>query len=419
MCVGSYFTALMALAYNEKVIEIKRKNVTIAKRKKKAKKVKKAARKRKDYVVVSNRSYGNALKGTKIYFEGKKPKQLGDDGRIQFGKHILEFLNSHLKGERFRWIITQDKDEVKVERGIYCVRTSERFLRGMQSENLERSRDIKNDIVESRFASLYPRVFKNKPATPYVPGALAKTLRKDIAKNLSSDDKDAVMEFLPRFLSEEVVSSVNLLKAEAELQSLREVARYLEEQVKEIRSEHWWQTYVRNHILIIQQGYIKALDKLNVSLGDTKLPDFALVTHDMYLDILEIKKPNTKLLKKDTSRNNYYWDTEMTKAISQTENYVEMVARQADVIRSYLKDEHKLDMQVLKPRGIILAGNTNAFGPQKEKDDFRILASGLKNITVITYDELVSRLKNYIAVLEEHGSGSNKKVSKKKKRNRD
>src|SRR5690606_36531712 len=106
----------------------------------------------------------------------------------------------------------------------------------------------------------------------------------------------------------------------------------------------------------IQQGYIKALEKLNISIGDTKLPDFALVTHDMYLDVLEIKKPNTNLLKEDTSRNNFYWDTEMSKAVSQTENYLEKIGSQRDAIRSFLKDTHKLDMQVLKPRGLIRAG---------------------------------------------------------------
>src|SRR5207247_10421719 len=48
--------------------------------------------------------------------------------------------------------------------------------------------------------------------------------------------------------------------------------------------------YIQARILIMQQGYIRPVEKMNVAIGNTKFPDFALVTHDNYLDILEIKK---------------------------------------------------------------------------------------------------------------------------------
>jgi antiviral defense system Shedu protein SduA len=82
-------------------------------------------------------------------------------------------------------------------------------------------------------------------------------------------------------------------------------------------------------------------------------------------------------------------------------NLIEAVGRQADALRSYFKDQHKLEMKALRPRGIILVGDTRRFGGQKEKDDLRLLSQGIKNITILTYDELLTRLKNYIAVLEE------------------
>ena len=49
---------------------------------------------KKNYVIVNNKSYGYSLKGIKIYFEGKKPKSLSKDGKINFGKHILEILTA-------------------------------------------------------------------------------------------------------------------------------------------------------------------------------------------------------------------------------------------------------------------------------------------------------------------------------------
>jgi hypothetical protein len=260
---------------------------------------------------------------------------------------------------------------------------------------------MKNDIVGNAFAALFPMDFEKSDSAVYVPGILSNILTKDVLTRLSNEDKDALRAILPDFISSESVASVNLLKAEAQIQSLKELVADMEKALSENKSESWWQTYIKSKILIIQQGYIKALDKLNVAVGETKYPDFSLLTHDSYLDILEIKKPSTPLLKKDDGRGNYYWDSEISKAIIQVENYIENVSKQGTQITVYLRDRHKIDIQVLRPRGIIVAGNRNTLIEQKEKDDFRLLSHSLKNITVLTYDELLTRLRNYIEVLEE------------------
>ncbi len=356
--------------------------------------------KKKNYIIVKNKSYGKKLIGTKIYYEGKKPNHLKNDGSIRFGKNILEFLNSKFKDNKYRWIITKEEDSIKQERGIYRVRTSTKLLDRMNSEFYERNRDIKNDIIRREFSKAYPKHFKRRIVPVYVPGKLSEMLSKNIVTRLSSEDRQALLDFLPDFISSESISSVNLLKAETEIESLRDLARDLEQSIKSIHAESWWQTYIRKNILLIQQGYIKAVEKMNISIGRVKFPDFSLVTHDSYLDIFEIKRPNTDLIKLDSSRDNYYWGLDMTKAITQVENYIENISKHSDQIRSYLKDEHNIDLKVLRPRGIILAGNTRGFSSQKEKDDFRLLSQGLKNITIVTYDELMIRLKNYIKVLE-------------------
>jgi Shedu protein SduA, C-terminal len=140
---------------------------------------------------------------------------------------------------------------------------------------------------------------------------------------------------------------------------------------------------------------------MNIAIGTTKFPDFSLVTHDNYLDILEIKKPSTEILKHDASRGNYFFDTEISKAVVQVENYIANVTTFAADVRSYILDNHKIDLKVVRPRGIILAGDARTFSEQKQKDDFRLLSQGVKNLSIVTYDELLTRLKNYIEVLEE------------------
>ncbi len=363
---------------------------------------------KKNYVVVSNSSYGKALKGLRIYFEGKRPTRLSDDGRITFGKNILEMLGKKF-GERFRWIITEEKDEITVKYGFTYVRTSQVLLSRMFGENFERSREVKNEIVQRRFFYVFPTHFTTPPPSAYVPGSIAKLLSPDILPKLSSEDKEAVNQILPEFLKAEAMSSI-AIKA-VEIDSLKRLAAEFKAELNNQHPESWWQNYVQARILLMQQGYIRPVEKMNVAIGNTKYPDFALVTHDNYLDILEIKKPDTTILKEDKSRGNYHWDTEISRAIIQVENYLEHIANQAAEVRSFVKDNYALELKVVRPRGFILAGNSAEFSTQKQRDDFRLLSHGLKNVTVITYDELLVRLENHIRVLEKYSSKKGDEVT--------
>lgn len=352
------------------------------------------------FVRVTARNYGNKLKGIKIYYEGAKPSGLRPDGTINLGKNILEILTGKF-GTKFRWIISEQTNSIEVRYNIARVKISRQLLQKMSSEQIDRNRDIKNDIINRTFFNVYPSYFTAPVTTVYAPGTLANTLNKDILPKLSADDRDALNEFLPDFIASQSMASVNLLKATAQIESLKELAAEMETAISAGHGESWWQTYIRSKILIIQQGYIKAIEKMNIAIGNTKFPDFSLVTHDNYLDILEIKKPTTEILKLDASRGNYFFDAEISKAVVQVENYISNVTKFGDAVRSYILESHKIDLKVVRPRGIILAGNASQFTDQKQKDDFRLLSQGLKNLTIVTYDELLTRLKNYIEVLEE------------------
>ncbi len=353
-------------------------------------------------VVVTSKSYGNILKGTKIYYEGKKPNTLKKDGTISFGKHILEALKRKFGNKKFQWIITETQDSITTKRNIVRVRTSQQTLKRMNASLWDRTRDIKNDTVSNFFSIVYPSHFGHNEVPVYVPGTLAGILDGKILPRLSGEDREVMNKFLPEFIASESLNAINLLKAKTQIKTLKELAEDLKKALDRSYAESWWQTYVKKNILIIQQGYISSIEKMNIVVGNTKYPDFILVTHDNYLDILEIKKPNTDLLKHDAGRNIYYWDKEVAKAIVQIENYIEYVQHQADTVRNYIRDKEQIDLKVVRPRGVILVGDTRKFSNQKECDDFRLLCQSTKNILFVTYDELLSRLQNYIKVLEEH-----------------
>jgi hypothetical protein len=70
-------------------------------------------------------------------------------------------------------------------------------------------------------------------------------------------------------------------------------------------------------------------------------------------------------------------------------------------VRSFILDQYKIDLKVVRPRGIILVGDARSLTSIKERNDLRLLSQGLKSISIVTYDELLTRLRNYIKVLEE------------------
>ncbi len=94
----------------------------------------------------------------------------------------------------------------------------------------------------------------------------------------------------------------------------------------------------------------------------------------------------------------------MSRAIIQVENYLANVLRFEAAVRDFISANYGICLKVVRPRGIILAGDARAFENQKQKDDFRLLSHGLKNVHILTYDELATCLNNYIEVLEQFSS---------------
>lgn len=239
----------------------------------------------------------------------------------------------------------------------------------------------------------------------YIPGRIAELLAIDsVFSRLSLEDRDALEEFIPNYLS----SIPGTLRAKKKLQVIydsldagRKV--YLSKVLKEFRkklkarvqNEQTWQTFLSEYILLLRNTYGEVLEKESVSLQG-KFPDFMLIDAYGYLDIYEIKKPSTNLLALDRSRNNYYWDAEISKAVAQVENYIYQTQRHADALRTDIKRSKGVDVNIVRPRGYIVAGTRAQLTTPKMSDDFRILAESLKNIDLLLYDDLLESLEAFV-----------------------
>lgn len=286
-----------------------------------------------------------------------------------------------------------------------------RTLLRLREINQERNEQIKNSVRNFLHKS-FPRSFlaiAQTEASLYKKNSLFYLFNKtEIIQNLSENDVNKLSEFYSEFLkfySDKLKGKKKFLEISRK-KKITEVI-FLENIIKDFQrrlkaknhNETRWQEFLKKYILFLQLNYVKVLEKKNISL-EGKYPDFLLVDVYNYIDIYEIKKPDTNLLRLDKSRNNYYWDTELSKAISQVENYIDNINKNSFPFREMLRKKENIDIRIIKPRGFIIAGTRKQLNGEAIEDNFRLLNRALKNVEVVLYDELFDNLKNFLAKLK-------------------
>ncbi len=369
------------------------------------------------------KSLSGDLKDFKVYYTGfkKPPKFLPDTGRGFGGlKHLIELLRKKFKN--FTLTFTVDEDSVRKDGTTYKVRLSAVAVKRLSQRRWDGNRELNLRLGNQLLAEALPEHFTaGQQPHIYRRGMFAQILGASFdPRLLAAEDRAALTKFVTGEVANPGQSTLDIPAAyevarDVQLIYLKRLVAEFDSYIAESHDESWWQTYFSEKILFFQDNYIRRLEKLNVIVAGTQFPDFAVVTSDGYLDIIEIKKPGTDLLKEDTSRHNFYWSTEIAKAISQVENYIDNVTKQSEAIRNKLRDDHGIDLRIIKPRGLVIAGRAGEFGANaKMADDFRRLNEGLKNVQIVPYDELSRHLKNTISSIARLApKGPQKKANRK------
>ena len=329
------------------------------------------------------------------------------------GYLLLKELSERLK----RFELTIDKDNptsLKKQGAGYRVVINHDELRLF----LQSLRKIQNTAYEDQrsavgsfLAEQFPKNFlATKGKTKgYKKDSLAEVLNeKGLVDRLSTQDIDKLAKFFPIFIArygnklkgKRKLLAVSDSKKAAEVVYVEKIISEYERRLKaKTHNENTWQEFLSEYILIFNSNYASQLEKESIALHG-KYPDFLLLDAYNYLDIYEIKKPNTPLLKNDKSRGNYYWDAELAKAISQVENYMHYAERNGATLREEIKRQKSIDVRVMKPRGFIIAGERQQLKGEVMEDNFRLLNNSLKNVEIILYDELLTNLRHFLKRLK-------------------
>lgn len=213
------------------------------------------------------------------------------------------------------------------------------------------------------------------------------------------------------FIKEKLAQIINIGREIISLRSPRMDTQTARDVVLLISDEHigqlegLWQKYFENYLLYLIFTYKQIFPKVELKniQGGKRYPDFIGVNHYNGLDVIEIKTHLKSILTWDQNHQNYHFSAEVSKAIVQTTNYMDAIVQRRfqddsdeKKITSYVDSEN-----LYHPRGIIIISSFEKITSSERRDpelerDFTKLRNSLKNIEILTFDEVLGIAGEYL-----------------------
>jgi hypothetical protein len=113
--------------------------------------------------------------------------------------------------------------------------------------------------------------------------------------------------------------------------------------------------------------------------------------------LIEIKTPVTKLLNRKYRNNSFSISEDLTGGINQLLSYRDSLMKES----SNLLQKSQEDLKVYYPKCILIIGNFKSeIDCEEKRFSFESFRGELKNVEVITYDELFARIENFTNIIE-------------------
>jgi len=220
-----------------------------------------------------------------------------------------------------------------------------------------------------------------------------------------------------------VATSRSSILENFELQKFEYIHRELTGMLQAVESyaEKDWQKKILELLLFIFPKYIAVLENVHIKDFYSKPDkptdryiDLMLVDANGSIDIIEVKKPfDNALLSRNKCRGNHTPRTELAGSVMQAEKYLFHLNKwgQAGEREIYEKRKSELPigikLQITNPKALILLGRDKDFTGE-QRFDFEIIRRKYANmVDIMTYDDLLRRLDNIIAMMRRNVSSPN------------
>lgn len=205
-------------------------------------------------------------------------------------------------------------------------------------------------------------------------------------------------------------AAIQDLSTLAALSNLKNVLSIWEDH-HENSDEEFWQDTFASQVLILSQIFAYPVvilkgkaylgGKSNANVGGNVV-DFLLANQLTRNAILvEIKTPVTRLLG-SKYRGVYTVNHEIVGAVQQVSNYKNSLYKEFLSLTSASSD----DFEVFDPICLVVAGNLEAeLTDSVKRKSFELFRGQLRNVQILTYDEVFAKVRSLIGLMEEHKQG--------------
>jgi len=268
----------------------------------------------------------------------------------------------------------------------------------------------KNAIPIQDFESLISGFPNSYEIRKYADARVSTVLRNYLGT--TTDAQTKYKKYMNKKVSQVEVKLFDSYK-EIEYQKYKSILEKLQNMLanEDSYNEKQWQKEILDIILLLYPKYIAIMSNVRIKdvYNDTnRYLDFLLVDSSGHVDIIEIKQPfDNCIMTNSQYRDNFIPMRELSGTIMQVEKYILYLKGWAKAGEKDLSEKYmdilpdNLKLKIINPMGIIIMGRETTMS-NKQIEDFEVVKRKYKNVAdIITYDDLIRRLKNIIERFEE------------------
>jgi hypothetical protein len=349
-----------------------------------------------------------------ITFEGFKGKIPGGFLRQpQRGYGFTRYLSplKRFVEDNFRvadiLISRKEKTGVKNRTLILNYRDLEDVRKGLSSI-IRDSRETSSCFLGNYFSRFFPAIFQRRHAE-YKGGTITRILKQytSLDRHLSIDDRNALFELFNKLsLSrKDIFGKQELIKTREiiEKKFIEDILKQFERNLKLKRiGEQRWQEFFKDNSWIFSQlfAYPTVFLKEKAYVGgksiqdtDGRIVDFLFINKlTKNSAIIEIKKHTSSMYGKRPYRGSsaFALNKELSGAISQVLDQKDTYLKKFESIRSN-------EITAFNPKCLVIIGKISDLNEDQAKS-FELLRTALKDVEIITFDELYERIKAILGI---------------------
>lgn len=335
---------------------------------------------------------------------------------------FMKFLDKNSNVEEI--ILSRTKNTILIKKQLVINLRDLEFIRKNISSLISVVNEKNKVFVQNYLAGKFPKYF-NITSENYQKGTLYRLLSeyKSIDKEISLDDKKALIDLFDKLsLSKKKVfekRDLILRKEKIEEKFIEDILEEFEKLITRKRiKEGKWQNFFKENAWIFSQlfAYPAVLFKDQAYVGgktiydkDGKYVDY-LYANDLTKNcaLIEIKTHITRLLnnKPYRGRNVFNMDKELSGAIAQILDQKSVYGREFDSL------SRGSGLNYFNPKCILIIGKLSDLN-KEQQECFELIRSSMKDLDIITFDELLMKIKSILSLFKSRSEYDSKKQIQK------